>query len=307
MIASSRPQRGMALLVVLWACTLLAILLGGYATLARTESLQVRYQVAQAQARMVAEAGVMRAIHEILLRRQTALSPGAPSEHWIGDGKPFAFALDDASVQVVVTDESGKIDINTADTPLLRGLFVAVGLDASQASSLAQNVVDWRTPLVRAGGAPLDAALAGESNAPRHAPFASLEELQAVSGMTAAVYGRTLPAVTVWSHRPSPVPVHAPLPVLVALPGMDLARARQYIALRDSMPPNGVPPALPNGMAGGGGLAGTNAKTILSEGRTADGTRQAIRVTVQFATVRTGGNSRTPPYTILRWQSNADE
>src|SRR6185312_11486532 len=41
-------QRGVALLLVLWACTLLAILLGGYAAMARTEGLQARFKYDQA-------------------------------------------------------------------------------------------------------------------------------------------------------------------------------------------------------------------------------------------------------------------
>lgn len=50
----ARSQRGVALLVVLWACTLLAILLGGYAAMARTEGLQARYQFEQTRAHYAA-------------------------------------------------------------------------------------------------------------------------------------------------------------------------------------------------------------------------------------------------------------
>ena len=57
---SRARQRGVALLIVMWALTLLAIMLGGYAMLARTEGMQARYQFAQAQAHYAAEAGVMR-------------------------------------------------------------------------------------------------------------------------------------------------------------------------------------------------------------------------------------------------------
>jgi len=62
-LAQRDRQQGVALLLVLWACTLLAILLGGYAALARTEGLQARYQFAQTQAHYAAEAGIMRAFY----------------------------------------------------------------------------------------------------------------------------------------------------------------------------------------------------------------------------------------------------
>ena len=58
-------QRGVALLVVLWACTLLAVLLGGYAMLARTEGLQARYAFAQTRAQYAAEAGFARALYAL--------------------------------------------------------------------------------------------------------------------------------------------------------------------------------------------------------------------------------------------------
>ena len=60
--SAGRKQRGVALLLVLWACTLLAILLGGDAALARTEALQARFEFSQAQAHYAAEAGLMQAV-----------------------------------------------------------------------------------------------------------------------------------------------------------------------------------------------------------------------------------------------------
>ena len=67
-------QRGVALLVVLWACTLLAILLGGYAALSRTEAMQARYQFAQTQAHYAAEAGLNRAIYSLQAPDQRAIA-----------------------------------------------------------------------------------------------------------------------------------------------------------------------------------------------------------------------------------------
>ena len=155
-------QRGVALLLVLWACTLLAILLGGYAALARTEALQARYQFAQTQAHYAAEAGIMRGfygLHDLLAARR-----------WIGDGRVYSFRYGDATVKVSALDESGKVDLNAASPQVLQGLFQAAGLAPEQASALAANVVDWRDLPGQAGDVAARRATyraAGRSYGPR--------------------------------------------------------------------------------------------------------------------------------------------
>ena len=78
-------QRGVALLLVLWACTLLAILLGGYAALARTEGLQARYQFAQTQAHYAAAL-------------EHPIWPGLQSGITIGIGYDLGFVAEDQFV-----------------------------------------------------------------------------------------------------------------------------------------------------------------------------------------------------------------
>ena len=102
-------QRGVALLIVLWGCTLLAIMLGGFAALARTEGLQARYQFVQTRAHYAAEAGLVRAI-------QALQSPDIDSR-WVADGRPYVFTFDDAKVTLTIIDEDGKakpMEINVA-------------------------------------------------------------------------------------------------------------------------------------------------------------------------------------------------
>ena len=91
----------MALLLVLWAGTLLAILLGGYAVLARTQGLQARYRVAQTQAHYAAQAGLMRAIQALY---------DAPTRRWVADGRSYRIAFGQAQVEVSAVGENGKVD-----------------------------------------------------------------------------------------------------------------------------------------------------------------------------------------------------
>jgi general secretion pathway protein K len=286
-----RAQRGVALLVVMWACTLLAILLGGYAALAHTEGLQAGYQFQQTRAHYAAEAGVMRAIY--------ALQAPNVHERWTADGRVYPFVFEDAKVAVSVVSESGKVDLNAASPDVLANLFRNAGVDAPHASAIAQAIVDWRsfpmTPQQVTQRAAVYAA-AGRDYAPRSAPFASVEELQMVLGITPALYQVVAPYVTIWSGRASPDPSTAPLLALASIPpGINLQQAAAMIAAR---PGNDAANA-------GVGLVANNGIThsIRSEAVLADGTRAVLRATVRLQGFRPGSQA----FAVLRWQEGGGE
>ncbi|MHA6204849.1 general secretion pathway protein GspK [Dyella soli] len=282
----ARPQRGVALLVVLWACTLLAILLGGYAMLARTEGLQARYQFAQTQAHYAAEAGVVRAIY--------GLQDPQPQQHWVADGRSYPFDFDGVRVSISVIDEAGKVDLNAATPEVLQNLFRAAGMPDAKALALAKNVADWRSFATTTPGVGIDPAyaLAGRDYGPRHGPFATIEELQMVLGMDPAVYRVVASQVTLWSGRPSPDPATAPPLALAAIPGMTPQQAQALSAARQASQP--VP-----GMVAPQGVT----HSIRSEATLADGTRAVLRATVRLQGLRPGA----PPYAVLRWQEGDGE
>lgn len=279
-------QRGVALLLVLWACTLLAILLGGYAAVARTEGLQARYQFAQTQAHYAAEAGVMRMFY--------GLQDPASKNRWIGDGRVYSLVFNDATVKMSAIGESGKVDLNAASPDILQALFQAGGATPADAKSLAANVSDWRSaPLIASD---LDKrraayAAAGRDYGPRNAPFVSIEELQMVLGMTPALYRTVAPDITIWSGNAAPDPNTAPPLALAAIPGMTAAQeaviqaARQRGASDPSM-------VLNNGTT----------HSIRSEATLADGTRAVVR-----ATIRLQQGVGALPYSVLRWQEGDEE
>lgn len=280
-------QRGVALLLVLWACTLLAILLGGYAVLARTQALQTRYQFAQTRAHYAAEAGVMRAVY--------AVQDPVVTRRWVGDGRVYPFRFEDATVSVTVTDEGGKVDLNAGTPEVLEGLFHAAGLDEAAAGKLAANVVAWRSFPGSSAAVARDSvayAAAGRDYGPRHAPFASLQELQLVLGMTPALYRRIEPDITLWSGLAIPDPNTAPPLVLAAIPGLD---PQQLQALKTARERNSreAAPAI------GGGIT----HSIRAEAVLADDTRAVIRATIRFQV----GGMGVQPYKVLRWQEGDGE
>ena len=135
-MSARRPQRGIALLVVLWACTLLAIMLGGYAMQARTEGLQARFEFARTQAHYAAEAGLARAIY--------GLQDPQLQRRWLADGRPYTFRFNGTTVRVCAVVVGGLVVLFCASPLVLQGLFRGVGLFLVQAQRLAAAVVGWR-------------------------------------------------------------------------------------------------------------------------------------------------------------------
>lgn len=288
-IPAPHNQRGVALLLVMWACTLLAILLGGYAILAHTEGLQANYQFQQARAHYAAEAGVMRAIY--------ALQAPSINDRWIADGRMYPMQFDQAKVGVSATAESGKVDLNAASPDVLTNLLRNAGVDPVHASQITQAIVDWRSfPISQQQVSQRNAAYtaAGRDYGPRNGPFASVEELQMVLGMTPELYAKVAPYVTIWSGRASPDQNTAPLLALASIPGIDLQRAAAIIAARPAA--TGVSTT---------GLVANNGIThsIRSEAVLADGTRAILRATVRLQGYRPGAQA----FAVLRWQEGDGE
>jgi general secretion pathway protein K len=288
-LATHRTQGGVALLLVLWASTLLAILLGGFAMLARTEGLQARYQFAQTQAHYAAEAGLMRAVY--------GLQDPRPRQRWIGDGRTYTFEFEGAKVQVSAIDEGGKVDINAATPEVLRNLFVAAGLSPPAAQQLEERILDWRRPGGITGTDTIDGAgdvyaAAGRSYGPRHAVFASIEELQMVLGMTPALYRQLASQVTIWSGNSTPDPNTAPPLALQSIPGLT---PTQIHTLREARLKNANDPSLV--------LNNGTTHSIESAATLADGTRAVLRATIRTRTQQAG----TQPYEVLRWQEGVAE
>jgi len=282
-------QRGVALLVVLWACTLLAILVGGFASIARVEALQTRSTLGQQRARYAAEAGITRAIVLIEARRRQAFAvytggtslatAGIP-----GDGRSLTFDFDHVHVAVGMLDETGKVDINSADARVLKALFVAAGCSQARADELTRHVRDRRGPM-----------------AGKYKPFVAIEELQALPGMDPALYSALEPVVTIWSGQSAPQPDFAPVLAMAAVRGLDLDSAREVVAIRDSVAPGTVLRNLPGGVTLGDALSGNTMtfRAVADDGRSA---RATVEATVQFTQMGPERDPRQKLYTVLRWR-----
>jgi len=291
---------GIAFIMVLWVVAMLSILLGSFALLARTENLQSRHLFDTTTARYAAEAGLNLAVYEL---RQSDLQ-----QRWVADGRPYVVGFSDAKVEVEITDDSGKIDINAADAVLLKGLFVASGVEDEKATALADAVVDWRDTddLVQTQGAEeKEYRDAGLTYQPKNAPFSTVSELQQVLGMDYEIYQKVEPALTIYSGRNPPNAAYAPLLALQALPGMTMELAQQLIEQRQALLPGAqntqtaTALTLPDGtpvVANGGGLT----YSIKSRATLPSGAQAVLDATIRMEGVSPNGR----PYAILRWRDS---
>ncbi len=288
------------MIVVLWMLALLTIIIGTYAVLARTETLQSRFLFDTTDARYAAEAGLHRAVVELR-------NPDMETR-WVADGRPYEFGFGDARVEVRITDETGLIDVNAAaqgNPDLLIRLFVSIGLSEQDAELMTAAIQDWvdADDQARVMGAE-DQEYANEDlpYGPANAAFGTIEELQQVIGMSWALFRAVEGSLTVHSGRADFNPAFAPQSVLRTLPEMDEQAAQLFIDERSQYHPGDqMQLTLPDGSLvnqRGSGLT----HTIVSRATLESGTWNEIE-----ATIRLGTDSRGRPFRIVRWKDNQTE
>jgi general secretion pathway protein K len=137
------------------------------------------------------------------------------------DATPVVVTFDGRAIRVSIQDEAGRIDLNTAEPELLRRLLIAAGLDSARVPRLVDSILDWREQGIghRLNGAEAtDYAASGLTYGPRKGPFESVPELRLVMGMTAPLYARIAPLLTIYSRTPW-VDVDAAPPGVLAVLG----------------------------------------------------------------------------------------
>jgi general secretion pathway protein K len=286
-----RRQRGVALVMVLWILLLVTISTGAYTLMARMDQLEAHTVLSGTRARMAAEAGMNLAV--------LALRDPDQTTRIVPDGRPYLMDFQGTLVEVQVTDERGKLDINAADEQTLVQMLSGHGLDEADAQLLAAAIMDWADvdEIERANGAELGAYEgAGLTVGPGNRSFIMIEELLQVLGMPWELYVRMAPGLTVFSESGLPDPAYAPAEALLALPEMTEEDALNFVEERhsqESLREAGV--ALPTGQAVMARGPGTT-YSILAKATLPNGIWDQVE-----ATIRLGGGPDGFPYRILRW------
>jgi len=280
--ALQNGQHGAALLLVLWLLVLLTALVGSFALSARIEAMLGRGLARDVVAAAAARAGVDVAIWH--------LHAADPAQRWVADGRAYEWEFGTATVTLRVLDETGKVDVNAADAPLLAALIRAIGVPAARADALAAAIVDWRDAddlSLPQGAERAQYIAAGLPYAPRNAPFETLAELQLVLGMEAGVYARLRPNVTIHTGLPLPNPRLATADVLTAL-GVDVHTALSSRERPLRLDAQAV-------LAGGSGTVAIEALARLGDGRQSR----------LHAVVRTAAGAGGAAYMVLEWNEGA--
>jgi general secretion pathway protein K len=230
MCINKQKNKGVALIIVLWMLSLLTILAAGYSNTMRTETKLTSNLVKSTQAKALAEAGIWQGITELL--RPTS------EQIWIADGSTYTFNFEENEIKIRLFDETGKIDLNTARPELIQGLIETVeNINYDDSSAITDAILDWRDKdsLTRINGAEdEDYARLDYGYGAKDGTFNTLDELQQVMGMTASIYNKIKPAITIYSRKPTINKQMAPREVLLALPEMSAESVDNFIETRSS-------------------------------------------------------------------------
>ncbi|QBQ53538.1 general secretion pathway protein GspK [Nitrosococcus wardiae] len=292
----SFAERGIALVVVLWTVTLLAVIAGSFTYTLRIESTLAANLVGQAKARALAEAGIVYATLDLL--RPLQMRRFSP------DGLPYRWKFGDGEVMISVRDVGGLVDLNTASRELLGGLLGVAGVAVEERDSLLDAIEDWRdpddVPLLQ-GAEDKDYMAAGLPYGAKDGPFEDITELQQVLGISLELYQRLENFLTVYSEQPGIDPAVAPRGVLLAIPGIDFEAIEIYLEERRARQMMGeAPPPLPP--VGGGYLAQAQglAYSVRAEAKTEGGGAALIKAVISPDSSTEG----LIPYSVLEWRES---
>jgi len=294
-LKTMRPNnRGVALVAVLWMLALLSVIAGSLVFTTRTELAIAGNVVSMAQAEAAADAGVYKAIGELLSPR-----PNDPLS-WKANGLVHPWEFGGARLAIMIADEGGKVDLNSVDPQLLKNLFVSRGVGETAAESLVDAIADWRDPdsLRRLHGAEKEDYLAaGLKYGPANTNFTAIEELRQVLGMSDSLYLMLAPLVTVFSGQAGINPASAARDILLALPAANPVVVDQYLserqaAVEQGLPPPAFPIPLPYLSA-----ANSTAVTVQATAVMGDNIYFCREAVIRLT------NDRSNPYTVVAWRA----
>jgi len=146
-------------------------------------------------------------------------------------------AFGDARYALLLRDVGAALNLNEATETMLRQFFSqGLDVDYADADDLAQAILDWRDEdeIPRLNGGEREEYLEEEALVlPPNRDFVDIDELRHVRGMTPELFVRAAPYLTLIGNGDINLN-SAPEPVLLAVPGMSPAGAREILRLRDS-------------------------------------------------------------------------
>ena len=213
---AANPQRGMALIAVLWLVAALSLMVVGVSGVVRQETRMVAVAKDKVMAQAVGDAGVVLVLQQLAAQNQVVQQTTETSVNFNG-----------VEIPVSVMPLNGLININGASLPLLTALMtIGGGLPESAAQEVAIALLDRRER----------SSLEGR----RPEKFEAIEDLLQVPGIDYDLYARLAPLITAsnaGAGGQAVNPMAAPPEVLVILANGDAGAADKIAAERASGQP----------------------------------------------------------------------
>ena len=194
-----RRSGGVALVAVLWGVLLLAALAAGVTALVRTENARAGIDSDRAKLQTVVDSArvlIVRRLFDPKPERRPPLDGSAIPLEWGGE-----------TVDVSLTLESGRIDLNAASDEMLVAVGEAAGLDSRQSNAWDAQLRDWQDADDARGQDGAESAeyrALGTPYGPRNGPLKSIRELRLLLGMTDELYQCLAASTTVYTESPAP-------------------------------------------------------------------------------------------------------
>jgi general secretion pathway protein K len=232
------PNRGIVLIALLWVLAALSLLALDLASTVRAEVNMTQASGEAEKSYFYAQGGLEEVLFHVVfpypdIEKQRRLFPyaGGMNHYWTGSGE--------MRCHIAIQDEAGKIDLNFASQEVLTRLLENLGV--AGASSIAASIVEWRKP----------SSERKDFDGIKHRPFASVEELLLIRGMSREIlYGKPQTKehrpsrgrrglaefVTVYSGKSQININYAEPEVIAALPGLNLEMAELIVQARARQP-----------------------------------------------------------------------
>ncbi len=187
----SNESGGVALVLVVWVIVVLTAIVGEFSYTMRTEINIARNFKEEEEAYQLALAGIEKAKLELLtVNRTEVMYLDEEGMLLFGDEeeKPLRKGeMGRGSFEYKITDEDGKLNINTATEGQLNALFHDSGVDITEVDIIVDSIFDWRddNDLHRLNGAEEDYYTSLENPySCKDGPFSTVEEMLLVKGIT---------------------------------------------------------------------------------------------------------------------------
>ena len=294
------PQRGSALLAVLWLSAALSAIAFAMSVTVRGETARTATSMDDLRSYYLASAGVQKATAELMW----TLTQGATL---IPTDVPFVdYNFPSGAVHVEIIPEAAKLNINRATYDQLLTLISGLGVDPGRASTIAAGIVDWRSP--SGPGSPFDSYYLSRTpsfQAP-HASFQEIEELLSVRGVTPDIFYGTWVAAGNGDAGENPLVRRAGLIDCVTVYGFISGNVASALTLAGGAPAGfeaggaqpGAAPGIRDLLSGGNAIVTFRSTSHL---RLPNGQFSDMRRTVGAQVEYLPYGTADVPYYVLRW------